>query len=311
MTENRLKEIAISVVIPTYNRKTLLEKTLRALAQQTLAKSEFEVIVVDDGGEDDSEALCRDYQHELNIRYYWQPDRGFRAGKARNIGITAAEGRYIVLVDAGVLLHQHALARHLYIHQDSQHPVVCIGYVYGFEMPDAMLDNLNIFINPNDVAASVRYFQEMNAHDIRQSQYDEFGYNISAWPAPFDIFWTCHVSAEKNALLQAGLFDEAFNGWGGEDVDLGVRLFLQHNRFIVNKNICSVHCPHQKQIADHKHESENAGKKIHHKYQLWQTAFYGCDLGESKFSLNKVIRCYADQNRDENHAFIRKYLYQP
>lgn len=303
-------DIAISVVIPTYNRRALLDKTLQALTRQTLAKEHFEVIVVDDGGSDDSEALCQRYQNRLNIRYYWQRDQGFRAGKARNIGITAADGDYIVLIDTGVLLHQQALERHLNTHRHSSYPVVCIGYVYGFEMPDALLDNLCNAINADDVAASVSYFQKNRAGDIRQSQYDEFGYNISAWPAPFDIFWTCHVSAEKTALLEAGLFDETFNGWGGEDVDLGVRLFLQNNRFVVNTSICSIHFPHQKLIADHKQESENAGKKIHQKYQLWQTAFYGCDLGESKFSLNKVIRCCADQNRSENDAFIRKYLYR-
>lgn len=302
-------EIAISVVIPTYNREALLNKTLQALTRQTLDKRFFEVIVVDDGGSDNTGQLCQDYQDCLNIRYYWQYDNGFRAGKARNIGITAAEGDYIVLIDSGVLLRQDALEKHLGIHRKSRTPGVCIGYVYGFEMPDAMLADLDAFIRAEDVGASVNFFKEMKTEDIRQQQYNELGYNISSWPAPFDIFWTCHVSAERQALIKAGLFDEDFNGWGGEDVDLGVRLFLQNNRFIVDREICSVHCPHQKQIADHKNESEIAGKKIHQKYQLWQTAFYGCDLGESKFSLNKVIRHYADQNREENDAFIRKYLY--
>lgn len=302
-------DIAISVVIPTYNRKELLDKTLQALCQQTLDRQLFEVIVVDDGGSDGSSELCRDYRDILNIRYYWQYDKGFRPGKARNIGITAAEGKYIVLTDCGVLLSQNALAMHLNTHSQSHQPVVCIGYVYGFEMPDALLDRLHQFIQSDDIDASVERLREMGAGDIRQKQYDEFGYNISAWPAPFDIFWTCHVSAEKSELLKAGLFDEDFNGWGGEDVDLGVRLFLQNNRFMVSKALCSIHCPHQKQIANHKDESENAGKKIHQKYQLWQTAFYGCDLGESKFSLNKVIQCCADQSRSENDAFIRKYLY--
>ncbi|OQP35358.1 glycosyltransferase [Pantoea latae] len=300
----------ISVVIPTFNRCALLENTLRALTRQTIKKDRFEVIVVDDGGRDDTAALCQRFSEQLNIRYYWQNDNGFRAGKARNIGVAAAEGRYIVFIDAGVLLQQDALARHLQLHRHSTAPVACIGYVWGFEAPEALTQNLNAFGNGEDVRAAIAQCRECHAVDIRQKQYDEFGYNISAWPAPFDIFWTCHVSAEKEALLKAGLFDEAFNGWGGEDVDLGVRLFLQNNRFVVDPDICSLHVPHKKLVADHKGESENAGKKIHAKYQLWQTAFYGCDLGESKFSLNKVIALYADQSRRENHAFIRKHLYR-
>lgn len=303
-------EIKISVIIPTYNRKDLLKKSLEALVNQSLNKNAFEVIVVDDGGSDNTEILCADYKERLNIRYYWQPDKGFRAGKARNIGITAAEGKYIVFTDAGVLLHQDALSLHLKLHHDSLVPAVCIGYVYGFEVEEAMMADISSLVSSDNVSGAVDMLEKMHALDIRQNQYNEFGYNVSSWPAPFDIFWTCHVSAEKKALMNAGLFDEAFNCWGGEDVDLGVRLFMQNNRFIVNRRLCSIHFPHDKLVQDHKNYSETAGKKIHQKYQLWQTSFYGCDLGESKFSLNKVIRQYADQNQEGNDAFIRKYLYQ-
>lgn len=300
----------ISVVIPTYNRKALLEKTLFSLTQQTLNKEAFDIIVVDDGGQDDSKAVCQKYSDLLNIRYYWQYDDGFRAGKARNIGIAAAEGEYILFLDTGVLLHHKALEEHLNVHQKSLIPTVCIGYVYGFETPDDILETLSFNQEFTSVESIINVMKKANAVDIRQNQYDEFGYNISAWPAPFDIFWTCHVSVEKREIFKAGLFDETFTGWGGEDVDLGVRLFQQNNRFIVSEKICSVHCPHEKHVNDHKGEAETAGKKIHQKYNLWQTSFYGCDLGESKFSLNKVISRFADQNGDENHAFIRKYLYQ-
>ena len=302
-------EIEISVIIPTYNRKELLEKTLIALTRQTLNKNKFEVIVVDDGGQDGSQEICEHYHHVLNLRYYWQYDKGFRAGKARNIGISAAEGRYILFIDTGVLLQQNALQLHLNVHRQSKIPSVCIGYVYGFEVPENMIGTIEHSIDAEDVSSTAALLKEINAVDIRQQQYDEFGYNIASWPAPFDIFWTCHVSAEKKEIVKAGLFDEQFNSWGGEDVDLGVRLFLQNNRFLINRSIYSVHIPHKKEVNDHKNEAELAGKKIHEKYNLWQTSFYGCDLGESKFSLNKVIHKYADQSHGENDAFIRKYLY--
>lgn len=49
------------------------------------------------------------------------------------------------------------------------------------------------------------------------------------------------MSAERDELLKAGLFDESFNTWGGEDVDLGIRLFLNKNKYVMNKAICSLH----------------------------------------------------------------------
>jgi len=281
--------IRISVVIPTYNRRTLLKKTLQALCHQTLPSAHFEVVVVDDGGSDDSQALCDTFADKLNIRYFWQADKGFRAGKARNIGIAAAEAPYVLFIDTGVLLHQAALERHLALHQNSEHPLVCLGYVYGFEVRDEVLDRVIPHITPENVSASIEVLKDVQALDIRQRQYDEFGFNIDSWPAPFDIFWTCHVSIEKQALVSAGMFDESFTSWGGEDVDLGVRLYLANNRFRVSPSLCSIHWPHEKEVSDHRAETESAAQRIHEKYRLWQTAFYNVDLNDEKYSLNKVI----------------------
>src|SRR4051812_16562068 len=98
-----MTKVKISAVIPTYDRRELLRRTLRALQGQTLPKEQFEVIVVDDGSSDDSEAVVREFATTLNIKFFWQEDKGFRAGKARNIGTAIAEGDYIVYLDSGVL----------------------------------------------------------------------------------------------------------------------------------------------------------------------------------------------------------------
>ncbi len=279
----------ISVVIPTYNRSALLENTLIALTHQSLPKDLFEVIVVDDGGSDDSSLICKKYYGELNIRYYWQYDDGFRAGKARNIGVAAAEGDYILFIDTGVLLHEDALTRHLEAHTNNAHPTVCIGYVYAFEVSEDTHSFINNVIRPDEVSFSIEKLKKLDLLDIRQRQYDSFGYDIYGWPAPFDILWTCHVSVEKQEIINAGLFDESFNSWGGEDVDLGVRLYQRNNRFIVNKNLCSIHSPHPKQISNHNSATISAGIKIHQKYNLWQTSFYKFASEDEKFSLNERI----------------------
>ncbi|MES4785719.1 MAG: glycosyl transferase, partial [Nitrospiraceae bacterium] len=49
----------MSVVIPTYNRRSILRKTLLAFASQTIPSEQFEVIVVDDGSSDDTVAMLR------------------------------------------------------------------------------------------------------------------------------------------------------------------------------------------------------------------------------------------------------------
>ncbi|MBL5950322.1 glycosyltransferase [Enterobacter asburiae] len=299
-----------SVIIPTYNRAELLEKTLIALTNQTLPKSLFEVIVVDDGGSDNSYSICDSFKKCLNIRYYWQYDNGFRAGKARNLGISVAEGEYLLFIDSGILLHEDALNRHLHIHTKNNHPVVCIGYVYAFEVNEEHHDYIERIINPNEIGSCIEKLKDLGFLDIRQIQYDEFGYNVSSWPAPFDILWTCHVSVEKKEAISAGLFDESFNTWGGEDVDLGVRLHQRNNRFIVSTDLCSIHSPHKKEVSNHDLATKSAGAKIHDKYKMWQTAFYMTDSNETKFSLNKIIYLYAQDNVGESNAILQKYLHK-
>ena len=283
----------ISVVIPTYNRSDLLNKTLASLKNQSLAKDEYEVIVVDDGGSDDSKAVCESFQTEMNVRYLWQADKGFRAGKARNLGITYAEGKYIVLLDCGIVLSSNGLANHLARHEAESYPKVIIGYVYGFGATGENAELLKKYISSNDVDHAIEMAKEMKLHDIRQCQYDDMGENISTWPAPFDIFWTAHVSAERQELIRSGLFDERFNSWGGEDVELGIRLFKNNNKYEMDKNICSVHCPHQIDDGELDEKVKQAGiarLKIKAMHNMWQTSFYDQELGDAIYSLNRVIK---------------------
>ena len=277
----------LSVVIPTYNRSQLLSYTLTSLVSQS--NSNFEVIVVDDGGSDDSRQVCEIFKDKLNLRYIWQKDDGFRAGKARNLGLYAAEGDYIVFIDTGVLLQKDAIDKHIEIHENSKFPTVCIGYVYGFEISNEKLEEIEPHLKDKNTEQLISMMEDLNALDIRQSLYDEFGYNISSWPAPFDLFWTCHVSAEKQELIKSGAFDESFNSWGGEDVDLGIRLFMNNNKFVVDRGLCSVHWPHEKEVSDKAAEANNAALRIHDKYNIWQTSFYSVPIEDKIFSLNKSI----------------------
>ena len=277
----------LSVVIPTYNRSQLLSYTLTSLVSQS--NSNFEVIVVDDGGSDDSRQVCEIFKDKLNLRYIWQKDDGFRAGKARNLGLYAAEGDYIVFIDTGVLLQKDAIDKHIEIHENSKFPTVCIGYVYGFEISNEKLEEIEPHLKDKNTEQLISMMEDLNALDIRQSLYDEFGYNISSWPAPFDLFWTCHVSAEREELIKSGAFDESFNSWGGEDVDLGIRLFMNNNKFVVDRGLCSVHWPHEKEVSDKAAEANNAAMRIHDKYNIWQTSFYSIPIEDKIFSLNKSI----------------------
>lgn len=292
-----MSNVAISVVVPTYNRRDLLTHTLHALKTQTLARDRFEVVVVDDGSSDESKEVVDAFSSSLDIKYFWQEDKGFRLSKARNIGTMIAEGKYIVYLDTGVMAGSSTLERHLHIHESAAHPMAIIGYVYGFEADHQLVVDTLKSADHKDTDGMIRRLDQCKAFDIRQVQYDELGSNLASWPAPFDILWGCHMSAERSELIKAGLFDERFNTWGGEDVDLGVRLHLNHNQFHMDRAIHSLHLPHEKLVDDIKTRSAIAAKRIHESYNLWSTSFYGLDTIDVKYSLNKAIRKYAAGNR--------------
>jgi len=55
-----------------------------------LDKNRYEVIVCDDGSKDSAFDLLKKYEKLFNLRYCYQPDLGFRAASARNMGIRIA-----------------------------------------------------------------------------------------------------------------------------------------------------------------------------------------------------------------------------
>ena len=90
----------ISVVIPTFNRCTLLRQCLDSLERQTLDHSAFEVIVVVDGSTDGTADWLEEFQSaHSNVRvFHCDHVIGDAAGK--NIGLKQSRGKHIVIMDA-------------------------------------------------------------------------------------------------------------------------------------------------------------------------------------------------------------------
>ena len=87
----------ISVIVPVYNVETYLEECLDSIQNQTY--TDFEVLLVNDGSTDGSQAICERYCKE-NRRFHLlnQENQGLSA--ARNTGVAASRGEFIVFVDS-------------------------------------------------------------------------------------------------------------------------------------------------------------------------------------------------------------------
>jgi glycosyltransferase involved in cell wall biosynthesis len=87
----------VSVVIPTYNRATLLPRAVDSALQQTYRQ--VEVIIVDDGSTDDTPGeVARRYGEDPRVRYVRIPNGGVSG--ARNVGISLAKGDFVAFLDS-------------------------------------------------------------------------------------------------------------------------------------------------------------------------------------------------------------------
>ena len=115
----------VTVIIPTYNRATLLRRAIQSVLTQTL--TDFEVVVVDDASTDDTpqavaeigDSRARPIRHHTN--------KGVSA--ARNTGIANARGEYIPLLDDDDELAPNALDGLVSL---LQHSPPEVGFAYGW-----------------------------------------------------------------------------------------------------------------------------------------------------------------------------------
>lgn len=255
-----------SVVIPTYNRMGLLARTLDCLTRQDIGTDAFEVLVVDDGSSDATAELVASFRNRLDLRYFFQPDEGYRVAAARNIGIAHATAPVCVFVDSGVLLHSHALAAHLHT-QAGPEPVAAIGYVFCFDHGDEDAREMLATLDFDDVDATIETLRaEGRWLDVREGFYARCDDALHDLPAPWLWYWTCNVSARTAQLRSIGGFDEAFRCWGGEDTDLGYRLHRDGARFVLDRAAGAIHYPHAKNHEQNNEIQQQNLRYIAHKY---------------------------------------------
>ncbi len=90
----------LSVIIPSFNRRQEIQDLLISLSKQELPRDDFEVIIVDDGSTDDTQAWVADFDKtaDMTIRFLRQDHQG--PGAARNLGMENATGDVFVFIDS-------------------------------------------------------------------------------------------------------------------------------------------------------------------------------------------------------------------
>lgn len=100
-------KISFSIIIPVYNRPQEIDELLASLTKQSYS-DDFEILIIEDGSTESSEAIVHKYQSQLNLKYFFKENSG--AGASRNFGMQKATGNYFVILDSDVIVPEQYLS---------------------------------------------------------------------------------------------------------------------------------------------------------------------------------------------------------
>ncbi len=155
----------ISCVIPVYNGERYLRETLDSACAQT--HDAVEIIVVDDGSTDGTQAAVREYPAE--IRYLHQENAG--PAVARNRGIAAASGAFVALLDADDLWHPRKLELQLERFRTRPELAASVTLMQNFWSPEL---NINMDDTNRDLLRPVAGFGP-SAMMVRSEVFESLG----------------------------------------------------------------------------------------------------------------------------------------
>jgi glycosyltransferase involved in cell wall biosynthesis len=182
-----MNPIEFSVIIPVHNRREDLRRCLFAIAAQDFSRDGFEVIIGDDGSNEDLNPVIEEARLSgVDIKYFRQKQRGPAA--ARNLCIRHARGRIVAMTDSDSLPHRSWLRKLAEGFNDNPDALAIEGKVYA--------DN--------------------------EGEFDPLGEGPTNKTG--GVYLTCNCAYRRDILLQVGGFDEAFPYPAYEDTELAARV---------------------------------------------------------------------------------------
>ncbi len=213
----------ISLVISTYNRPDALAAVLDACFEQT--DRQFEIIIVDDGS-NNATRECIDAlaaRATVPLRHIWQPDDGFRLARARNLGIRAARGPYLVFLDGDCVPQRDFIAQHRKLAQSGY--LVTGSRILLSETLTARVLAEGIDLANAGCAARIGYRLGGQMNKVLQTMLRLPDIGRISHRFSWRRIKGCNMGMWRCDLDTIGGFDESFRGWGHEDSDLVVRMF--------------------------------------------------------------------------------------
>ena len=229
----------VSILVSTYRRPRHLALVLESIALQRGVAGRFEVVVADDGSDDETAAVVGRFaaSAECAVRSTTRRHDGFRLARTRNDAARLARADYLLFLDGDCMIPRHHVAAHLARRRPG---TALVGYCARLPeetsrllVPENLsLTNLASLVPAAERRALRRRRRRFWWHDVLRHPTKPrlTGGDFGVWRCDFE---------------QVNGFDERFVGWGQEDDDLGLRLRAAGVRLeSILDQTCSLHVWH-------------------------------------------------------------------
>lgn len=223
--------ILVSVIIPVYNRASIIKTTIDNILEQSY--SDIEIIVVDDGSTDNIKDIMASYQKDKVSFISYGSNKG--ACYARNVGINNSKGEYIAFQDSDDYWYPEKIQHQLdYLEKTNADICIC-----GMKQ---------IYEN-----GKIKFFHAKNFSDKDITVENELGHS----------FISTQLLFGKRSCFLEEQFDETFPRF--QDWDLGIRLVMRYKMVFLDEILVKRYLQANSVSNNHK-KGYIAGKLLYEKY---------------------------------------------
>lgn len=259
--------VLVSVTISTKNRADLISDTIYSILAQTV--QDFEIIVVDDGGEDNLKEVLESFG-DPRIHYFWQESKGISA--ARNLAMDKSSGYFTAVIDDDDLMHPNRLEWHL----DA--------------MEAGLSGNVGAFANFDNETAELAMF--MSKKPIIETA-------IENGTSPGHGTWFI-----KTDVLRMYRYDESLTS--GVDHNIFIRMLRSGVKLAHTGKPVTLRRMHSRQVSVVDRGNQKGAASLSTKFLQFETSGY--NLKQLKEELERIGAYQKGMSREESLLELTAYL---
>lgn len=268
----------VSIIVPTYNRASIIPETIQSIINQTYVN--WECIIVDDNSDDNTKIVIDRYIDKYtNIKYYKLPDNRLSGGNAaRNFGFEKCSGEYVTWLDSDDIIISSKIESQINLIKDTNFDC-CICQTSFFNDTDKFISNWN---------------KNLYSHDL----FNDFLQKKIGWSINAPIY-------RKSFLLKNNLvFDELLTNAQDYDFHIRVLSIIENIKFICDELVLTR--VHSESIRNTVHKGKSkliVYKKIINDYPSRLT------LSSNKFIYNEIENNISKSLINGEIIFIIKFCF--